>query len=64
MVTKIKQEKSQPCDCKNKEKQINKKLSDLEDKYNMQKIQLNKKESEITRLLLKNKKRAYPNKGQ
>ena len=56
MVTKIKQEKSQPCDCKNKEKQINKKLSDLEDKYNMQKIQLNNKDRKITKLMVKNQK--------
>ena len=56
MVTKIKQAKSQPCDCKNKAKQINKKLSDLEDKYNIQKIQLNSKERKIIKLMVKNEK--------
>ena len=43
MVSKMKQER-----CKNKEKEINQKIFELEGKYNAQKIQLNNKDREIT----------------
>ena len=56
IVSKMKQEKSQPCDCKNKEKEINQKMYQLEEKYNAQKIQLNKKDREITGHIVENKK--------
>ena len=56
MVSKIKQERSQPCDCQNKEKEINQKMSELEEKYNAQKIQLNKKDREITGHIVEKKK--------
>ena len=56
IVSKMKQEKSQPCDCKNKEKEINQKMYQLEEKYNAQKIQLNKKDREITGEIIKNTK--------
>ena len=52
----MKQEKSQPCDCKNKEKEINQKMYQLEEKYNAQKIQLNKKDREITGHIVENQK--------
>ena len=53
MVTKIKQER---CDCQNKEKVINQKMSELENKYNAKKIQLKKKDKEITAHIVENKK--------
>ena len=53
MVSKIKQER---CDCQNKEKEINQKMSELEEKYNAQKIQLNKKDREITGHIVENQK--------
>ena len=56
IVSKMKQEKSQPCDCKNKEKEINQKMYQLEEKYNAQKIQLNKKDREITGHIVENQK--------
>ena len=56
MVSKIKQERSQPCNCQNKEKEINEKMSELEEKYNAQKIQLKKKDREITGHIVEKKK--------
>ena len=53
MVSKIKQER---CDCQNKEKEINQKMSEVEEKYNAQKIQLKKKDREITAHIVENKK--------
>ena len=55
-MSKLKQEKNQPCDCKNKEKEINQKMYQLEEKYNAQKIQLNKKDREITGHIVENQK--------
>ena len=46
-MTKIKQERSQPCDCKNKVKEMKQNLFELEEKYNAQKIQLKNKDREI-----------------
>ena len=59
MVSKIKQERSQPCDCQNKEKEINQKMSELEEKYNAQKIQMKKKDREITGHIVENNKLIY-----
>ena len=56
MVSKIKQERSQPCDCKNKEKEMNQKLFELEEKYKAQKIQLVNKDREITGHIVENQK--------
>ena len=56
MVSKMKQERSQPCDCKDKVKDLNQKLFELEEKYNAQKIQLKKKDREITAHIVENKK--------
>ena len=56
MVSKIKQERSQPCDCKNKEKEINQKMIFLAEKYNAKKIQLNNRDSEITGHIIENQK--------
>ena len=56
MLSKIKQEGSQPCDCKEKENEINQKLFELERKYNDQKIQLNNKDREIMGHIMKKQK--------
>ena len=56
MLSKIKQEGSQPCDCKEKENKINQKLFELERKYNDQKIQLNNKDREIMGHIMKKQK--------
>merc|ERR1712079_136287 len=55
-VSKLKQEKSQQCDCKNKEERNNQKMLKLEEKYNAQKVQLKKKDREITGHIVENKK--------
>ena len=56
MLSKIKQEGRQPCDCKEKENEINQKLFELERKYNDQKIQLNNKDNEIMGHIMKKQK--------
>ena len=48
MVSKMKQERSQPGDCKNKEKEIIQKMSELEGKCSAQEILLSNKDKEIT----------------
>ena len=56
MVSRIKQERSQPSDCKNKEKEIIQKLFELEGKYSAQKVQLSNKDMEITGHIVENQK--------
>ena len=56
MVSKIKQEKNQHCNYCQKTEKKNKEMLSLEEKYNAQKIQLNKKDREITGEIIKNTK--------
>ena len=56
MVSKMKQERSQPCDCRDKEKELKEKIIYLEEKRNAHMIQLNNKDKEITGYIVKNRK--------
>ena len=52
----MKQEKIQPCDCKEKEKKLKQKIIFLEDKNKAKKLQLSKKDSEIELHIIENQK--------